>query len=308
MDLRLMVEAHRGATYEQQLAIAQLAEQLGYSAFFRTEHFLAMEGDGRPGPTDSWVTLGAIARETSTIRLGTIMTCATFRHPALLAVNVAQVDQMSRGRVELGIGAGWFDREHTAMGVPFPPMPERYDRYVEQIEILEGLWHTADGDTFDYAGTYYQLSGNPALPRPYQDGGPPLVIGGMGAKRTPALAARHAHEFNSPFSSADVSATHFRRVREACAEIDRDPAEIIYSIALPVMIGETEAEVDKRIAQVGMTREQFDEHGISGLPDAVAERLNAYAAVGAQRCYAQVLDLDDLDHVELLHSALQPLI
>src|SRR3954454_2155499 len=193
MDLRVFIEPQQGASYAQQLAVAQRAEANGFDAFFRSDHYLKM-GDvsGLPGPTDSWVTLGALAVQTSRIRLGTLMSSATFRHPGPLAIAVAQVDQMSGGRVELGIGAGWYGAEHTAYGIPFPELGERFDRYEEQLAVIDGLWRTPVGGTFDFAGEHYQLSGSPALPKPVQPGGVPILVGGSGRKRTPRLAARYA--------------------------------------------------------------------------------------------------------------------
>ena len=193
-----MVEPELGASYADQLAVAQAAEQLGFSAFFRSDHYLPIKGDGLPGPTDSWVTLAAIARETTTIRLGTMVTSATFRYPGPLAISTAQVDEMSGGRVELGIGAGWLEAEHRAYGIPFPPLGERFDRLTEQLEIVTGLWATPIGTKFNYRGAYYGLTDSPALPKPAQRPHPPIIIGGLGAKRTPALAARFANEFNLP--------------------------------------------------------------------------------------------------------------
>jgi F420-dependent oxidoreductase-like protein len=177
MEFRAFVEPQQGATYADQVAVAQTAEESGFSAFFRSDHFLAMSGDGLPGPTDSWVTLGAIARETSTIRLGTLVTSATFRHPGPLAVAVAQVDEMSQGRVELGLGAGWFEDEHQAYGIPFPPLGERFDRLGEQLDIISGLWSTRPGETFDYTGKHYTITGSPGLPKPVQSPYPPIVVG-----------------------------------------------------------------------------------------------------------------------------------
>src|SRR4051794_5420305 len=185
MDLRIFTEPQAGASYEQQLAVAQAAERLGFDAFFRSDHYLSMRGDGLPGPTDSWVTLGAIARETSRIRLGTLVTSATFRYPGPLAIAVAQVDEMSGGRVELGLGSGWFEEEHQAYGIPFPSVRERFDRLSEQLAIITGLWTTPTGEMFDYAGENYTIAGSPALPKPVQSPHPPIVIGGTGAKRTP---------------------------------------------------------------------------------------------------------------------------
>lgn len=215
MDFRVFVEPQQGATYSDQLAVAQAAERLGYSAFFRSDHYLKMAGDGLPGPTDSWVTLAGIARETSTIRLGTMVTSATFRYPGPLAISVAQVDEMSGGRVELGLGAGWFEEEHLAYAIPFPPLGERFDRLTEQLQILTGMWGTPVGDTFDFAGTHYTVKDSPGLPKPVQTPHPPIIIGGQGAKRTPALAAQFASEFNIPFVPLDTLKTQFERVAAA---------------------------------------------------------------------------------------------
>lgn len=174
MDFRIFTEPQQGARYEDQLVMAQAAERLGFDAFFRSDHYLAMGVEGLPGPTDSWVTLGAIARETTSIRLGTLVTSATFRWPGLLAIQVAQVDDMSDGRVELGLGTGWFQEEHEAYGVPFPKA--RFGPFAEQLAIITGLWGTPPGDTFSFSGEHYRLVDSPALPKPVQD--PiPIIIG-----------------------------------------------------------------------------------------------------------------------------------
>src|SRR5687768_12581759 len=201
MQLRIFTEPQQGASYDDQLAVARLAEELGFDAFFRSDHYLKMGGvSGRPGPTDSWVTLAGLARETSTIRLGTLVTSATFRHPGPLAISVAQVDAMSGGRVELGLGAGWFEAEHEAYAIPFPPVGERFARLDEQLAIVTGLWRTPAGERFSYSGRHYSVVDSPALPKPVQSPRPPVIIGGGGPKRTPRLAAQFADEFNLPFS------------------------------------------------------------------------------------------------------------
>ncbi len=246
MDLRIFTEPQQGAAYDDLLRVARAAEDAGYDAFFRSDHYLAMSGDGLPGPTDAWVTLGALARETSRIRLGTLMSAATFRLPGPLAIAVAQVDQMSGGRVELGIGAGWYEQEHTAYGIPFPPLRERFDRYEEQLAVITGLWATPVGGTFDFAGEHYRVAGSPALPKPVQDGGIPVIVGGAGRKRTPRLAARYASEFNVPFMSAADNARLFDGVREACDEAGRDPASLVYSSALVLCADLDEAELARR--------------------------------------------------------------
>src|SRR3954447_3909586 len=199
MKLRIFTEPQQGATYDDLLAVARLSEELGFDAFFRSDHFLKMGGvDGRPGPTDAWVTLGGLARDTSRIRLGTLVTSATFRLPGPLAIAVAEVDAMSGGRIELGLGSGWFSAEHTAYGIPFPPVGERFDRLTEQLEIIDGLWRTPAGDPYSFSGRHYTMADSPALPKPVQSPRPPIIVGGKSPKRTPALAARFADEYNAP--------------------------------------------------------------------------------------------------------------
>ena len=280
--------------------MAQAAEAAGFDAFFRSDHFLTMGGDGLPGPTDSWVTLGAIARETERIRLGTLVTSATFRLPGLLAVQVAQVDAMSGGRVELGLGAGWYDAEHAAYGVPFPPTGERMERLEEQFAIVGGLWDTPVGETFSFDGKHYHLKDSPALPKPVQRPRPPLIAGGGGPTRTPRLAATYADEFNLPFSSLADTEAQYRRVRAACEDRGRDPSTLRLSAAQTVCCGIDEADVQRRAANIGRKADELRASGVAGTPDEVVARLQAFAGIGAQTVYLQVLDLDDLEHIELL--------
>ncbi|MCU0267819.1 MAG: LLM class F420-dependent oxidoreductase [Acidimicrobiales bacterium] len=301
MDLRIFVEPQQGASYEQQLRVARAAETLGFDGFFRSDHYLKM-GDvsGLPGPTDSWVTLGAIARETSRIRLGTLVCSATFRLPGPLAVAVAQVDRMSGGRVELGIGAGWFDDEHLAYGVPFPPLGERFDILEEQLQIVTGLWRAPVDGQFSFEGHHFTLVGSPALPKPLQPGGPPLIMGGYGARRTPRLAAAYASEFNVPFPPLEVFTDQVGRVRAACERIGRDPDDLRYSVALVVCAGENDEEVELRAGHIGRTVEDLKRNGAAGRPAEVLDKLATYFEAGAERIYLQVLDLDDLEHLHLL--------
>jgi F420-dependent oxidoreductase-like protein len=301
MQLRIFTEPQQGASYATLLRVARAAEDLGFDAFFRSDHYLKM-GDvsGMPGPTDAWITLAGLARETSRIRLGTLMSPVTFRYPGPLAISVAQVDQMSEGRVEFGFGAGWFDAEHAAYGIPFPDTRERFDRYAEQLAVITGLWETAVGETFSYSGQYYTVTDSPALPKSAQQPRPPVLIGGGGPKRTPRLAARYADEFNVPFGSlADTSAA-FDRVREACAAAGRDAASMTYSAAQTICCGRTEAELSKRAAAIGREPAELREHALAGLPAEVAAKIAEFAGLGATRMYLQVLDLEDLDHLELL--------
>jgi F420-dependent oxidoreductase-like protein len=300
VDFRVFVEPHQGASYSDQLAVAQTAEALGFSAFFRSDHYVAMSGDGLPGPTDSWVTLGGIARETSSIRLGTLVTSATFRHPGPLAVAVAQVDEMSCGRVEFGIGTGWFEREHVAYAIPFPPLRERFARLTEQLEMITGLWTSPVGERFDYAGTHYAVNDSPALPKPVQRPHPPIIIGGMGANRTPALAATFADEFNVPFASLDTVKTQFERVREAVDSVGRPDDAMTYSAAFVVCAGRDDAEISRRAAAIGREVDELRSNSpLVGTPNEIVEQLGSFADVGVQRVYLQLLDLSDLEHLRL---------
>ena len=307
MDFRVFLEPQQGASYDDQLAVAQAAESLGFSAFFRSDHYLAMSGDGRPGPTDSWVTLAGIARETSSIRLGTLVTSATFRHPGPLAISVAQVDAMSAGRVEFGIGAGWFESEHRAYAIPFPGLGERFDRLEEQLEIITGMWETPIGDTFDYAGTHYTVADSPALPKPAQQPHPPIIIGGGGPKRTPALAARFAAEFNLAFPSLDFATVQLDRVRAAVNQAGRGADDIIYSAAFAVCAGRDEAQIARRAAAISREVDELRANTpLVGSPAEIVDRLEPFADAGVQRVYLQLLDFRDLDHLELFATEVMP--
>jgi len=304
MRLRIFTEPQQGASYDDLLAVAQESERLGFDAFFRSDHYLAMGGDGLPGPTDAWITLAGLARETSTIRLGTLVTSSTFRLPGPLAVSVAGVDQMSGGRVELGLGAGWFDEEHQAYGIPFPGTPERFDRLEEQLEIITGLWSDTSG-AFSFEGTHFQLRNSPALPKPVQDR-VPVIIGGKGKRRTPALAARFADEFNVPFVSVDETRTLFGRVRAACETAERDPDSLVYSNALVLCAGADEAQIARRAAAIGREVDELRENGLAGTPAEILDRIGQFADAGTERIYLQVLDLSDLDHLRLVAEEILP--
>jgi F420-dependent oxidoreductase-like protein len=300
VDFRVFVEPQQGASYSKQLAVAQTAEALGFSGFFRSDHYVAMSGDGLPGPTDSWVTLGGIARETSSIRLGTLVTSATFRHPGPLAVSVAQVDEMSNGRVEFGIGAGWFEREHMAYAIPFPPLRERFARLTEQLEMITGLWTAPVGETFDYAGAHYAVNDSPALPKPVQRPHPPIIIGGTGANRTPSLAATFADEFNVPFAPMDTIKTQFERVREAVDAVGRPVDSMTYSAAFVVCAGRDDAEIGRRAAAIGREVDELRSNSpLVGTPNQIVDALGSFADIGVQRVYLQLLDLSDLEHLRL---------
>ncbi|ADI06342.1 putative monooxygenase [Streptomyces bingchenggensis BCW-1] len=303
MDLRIFTEPQQGASYDTLLSVAKATEDLGFDAFFRSDHYMKMgDVDGLPGPTDAWITLAGIARETRRIRLGTLMTAATFRLPGVLAIQVAQVDQMSGGRVELGLGAGWYEEEHRAYGIPFPA--EKFARLEEQLAIITGLWRTPVGETFGYEGAHYQLADSPALPKPAQDR-VPVLIGGHGKTRTPRLAAQYADEFNMPFASAEDSERQFGRVRAAAEAAGRKGDDLVYSNALVVCVGKDDAEVARRANAIGRKVDELKENGLAGSPAEVVDKIGQYAQAGSSRIYLQILDLDDLDHLELISSQVQ---
>jgi len=309
MRLRIFTEPQQGASYATLRRVATTAEALGFDGFFRSDHYLKMgDGDGQPGPTDAWATLAALAVETSRIRLGTLVTCATFRLPGPLAIAVAQVDEMSGGRVEFGIGAGWFDAEHRAYGVPFPPLKERFDRFEEQLAIITGLWETPEGKTFSFDGRYYAVTDSPGLPKPAQRPRPPVIVGGAGRRRTPAIAARYADEFNANFVAPAEAAGLYSRVKDACRAEGRDPASMTFTIAHTVCCGKDDADLRRRAAAIGRDPDQLRTGAIAGSPEEIVDRIGQYAEAGASTVYLQVLDLGALAHLELLAAEVLPLV
>lgn len=307
MKLRIFTEPQQGASYDDLLAVARCAEEEGFDAFFRSDHYLKMGAvEGLPGSTDAWITLAGLARDTSRIRLGTLVTSATFRLPGPLAISVAQVDAMSGGRVELGLGAGWFDAEHRAYGIPFPGTAERFERLEEQLEIITGMWDTTVGREFRFEGRHYRVEDSPALPKPLQTPHPPVIVGGGGPRRTPALAARFADEFNTPFMSPADAGAQFERVRQACRHAGRDPEGIRFSSAVVVCCGADESQIAARARAIGREVDELRANGACGTPEEVARRLSEWATVGAGTAYLQVLDLSDLDHVRLIGREVAP--
>lgn len=306
MKLRIFTEPQQGASYDQLLAVAQRAEKLGFDAFFRSDHFLKMGSvNGNPGPSDAWTTLAGIARETSTIRLGTLVNSATFRHPAITAVSVANVDAMSHGRVELGLGAGWFEEEHKAYGFDFLPLGQRFDVLSEQLAVISGLWSTPLGETFNFTGNHYTLENSPALPKPVQSS-VPIIIGGRGLKKTPALAAQYATEFNMPFVVIDDFVGQCSRVREACTAIGREPSTLKYTCAQTIVCGVDNAEVARRAKNIGREVAELTESGLCGTPDQVIAKIKQWGAAGSETVYLQILDLDDLEHLDLIAKQVLP--
>jgi alkanesulfonate monooxygenase SsuD/methylene tetrahydromethanopterin reductase-like flavin-dependent oxidoreductase (luciferase family) len=206
----------------------------------------------------------------------------------------------------MGIGAGWFAAEHEAYGIPFPPNPERFDMLEEALEIVTGLWSTPIGQRFDFAGEHWTVRDSPGLPKPVQQPGPPIIMGGFGKRRTPELAVRYAAEFNTPFGSLDEVRGSFARVRAACEERGRDPETLILSSAEVLCCGADEAELARRAKAIGREVEDLRATSFAGTPSALVDRLGAYAEAGLKRAYLQMLDLTDLDHLELVASEVMP--
>lgn len=304
--LRVLMEPRHGGRYEDILALALAVERAGFDAFFRSDHLMGVDPfDTQYQPTDSWTTLGGLARDTTSVRLGTLVTAATYRSPGLLAAIVASVDQMSGGRIELGIGTGWYQREHEAFGLPFPPMAERFDRLEEELAVITGLWLAGSGgEGFSFDGKHYQLQDNRTPPRVVQRPHPPVIVGGGGPKRTPAIAARFATEFNAALSSVEQARERFARFARACEAIGRDPAEVRLSGFIPVAIGGTTAEAERRAEVVASPR--IRETMLIGPPSMLADRIAQLADVGADTVYLHIYDIHDLDHIALIGAEVLP--
>jgi F420-dependent oxidoreductase-like protein len=300
MQCRIFTDPSNGATYHDLLESAKLAEEFGYAGYFLSDHYLPFAGDGRPGPTDVWTTLAGLARETSRIRLGSLVTSVTFRHPGPLAIVVAQVDAMSQGRIEFGIGAGYFGPEHLAYGIPFPPVAQRFDRLAEALELITGLWNSPSGERYSFTGECFELIDSPALPKPWQQPGPPIILGGIGRKRTPALAARFADEFNlqtsrrrapldqhrSELKSEDV-AEQMNRVRAAAEAIGRNPTEIAFSMTALIGVGHTRHQVSAALDPDSYDSQAFDGTTLSGSPAQIVDQLGPYVELGISRVYVR---------------------
>lgn len=302
MKLRIHVEPTEvGASYDDLLRFALKAEECGFEALFRSDHLLPF--GARPGQvvaTDAWLSLAGLARETRRIRLGTLVSPLTFRWPGHLAVQVAQADVMSQGRVELGLGTGWFAQEHRAYGIPFPD--RRFERLEEHLQILDGLWANRD-KSFSHFGRHYTLKSMPPPPT-VQSPRPPIVVGGMGTRKTPALAGRYADEFNALAADPDTAASLFELVGRLRREkgTGRSGA-IAFSVLQNLCCGETAAQRRKRAATFG---EPLAPHAFSGSTDEVVNQLGRYAEAGATRAYLRILDLADLDQLELVASKVMP--
>ena len=300
MDFRIFVEPQQGTTYERLSSLASKAENLGFNGFFTSDHYRRMgESDGLPGPTDAWTTLAGLTRDTSTIRLGTLVTPVTFRHLGSLAISVSQIDQMSGGRIELGLGAGWYEEEHKAQGLPFPNIGARFDMLEESLEVLSGMWNLEEGELFNYEGRTVCFENSLGLPKPVQEKGPPLIMGGIGKRRTPALVAKYASEYNTPFVSPEGFGALVNVVKDACLEIGRNPEDLTYSCAQVFCCGESEAIFTDRASVIGREPDELRSNGLAGTPDEVLNRIERFKQEGCERFYLQILDDRDLEHLEL---------
>jgi F420-dependent oxidoreductase-like protein len=303
--VRVLMEPRHGARYADILALARATEDAGFDAFFRSDHLMGVDPtDPDYLPTECWSTLGGIARETTRVRLGALVGAATFRWPGLLAAAVASVNEMSGGRVELGLGTGWYEREHAAFGIPFPATGrERFDRLAEQLEIVTGMWRTPVGEGYSFAGEHYSVADNRTPPRP--DPVPPVIVGGTGAKRTPAVAARYADEFNGALARDGAElAERYAVFDRACEAIGRDPASARRSVVLPVACGADPAEVARRAEVIGS--EFMRTNAAIGAPQVVADRVRGFAAAGADTVYLHIYDIHDLDHIALIGAEVLP--
>lgn len=307
MDFRIFLEPQQGTSYEAVCALALEAERLGFNGVFTSDHYLRMgDADGRPGPLDAWTTLAGLARDTQRLRLGTLVTPVTFRHPGSFAIQAAQVDNMSNGRIEIGFGAGWFEAEHEAVGIPFPTLGDRFSRLEEAADILTGLWATPVGELYSYEGSHFRIVESPGLPKPAQQPTPPFIVGGRGMRRTPRLAAKIASEFNVAFEPVDTWTRVVDNVKTVCADNGRDPGELVYSVAKVVCLGEDEATLAHRAKAIGRESGELRENGVAGPVAEAAAAIEQYAAAGCDRMYLQYLDIGDLDQLEEVAALVAP--
>jgi F420-dependent oxidoreductase-like protein len=313
MRICLMIEGQEGVTWEQWMGLAEACESHRIEGLFRSDHYLSVMGRRERGSLDAWATLAGLAARTSTVRLGTLVSPATFRHPSVLAKMATTVDHISGGRVEVGLGAGWHDQEHRAYGFEMPSLNERMARLAEQLEIVNREW--ADG-SFDFQGTYFRLEDLDALPKPVQRPRPNLIVGGGAGPRSAALAARWADEYNTTMSTPEQCLQHRQRVASAWDAAGRDPDTLRFSLMTACVVGRDRADLRERVGRLmertgrGGTPDELMEsapdHWILGTVDQVVERLRGYEAAGVQRVMLQHLVHDDLDMVAVLGDAVAP--
>lgn len=310
MRFALMTEPQQGLSYEEVLALARATEAAGLEAFFRSDHYASFPGPAGQPTTDAWATLAGLARETTTIRIGSLVSPVTFRIPGAFAKLTATVDEMSGGRLEVGMGAGWNDDDHHPLGIPYPPLAGRYDMLEEELAIVHGLWTEPDG--WSYPGRIWQVQDALFRPRPTSPGRrhPDLILGGEGGPRLARLVATYADEFNRTSASPDNVSDAFARIRAACATAGRDPDTVVRSAMVGVLVGETEAEFRDRLRQqmeiiggaggADAWLAERQSRWIVGTPDQARERIEAFAARGVQRIMLQDFLPRDLEMVALL--------
>jgi F420-dependent oxidoreductase-like protein len=311
MRYALMTEPQQGLSYDEILAVARAAEDAGIEAFFRSDHYASFPGESGKPTTDAWTTLGGLARETSTIRLGVLVSPVTFRIPGNLAKVIQTADEMAGGRVEAGFGAGWNADEHAQLGIPFPDIGERFDMLEEQMAIIHGLWTEADGWSYD--GRRWQVRGARRHGEIARGGRrhPHVIFGGKGNARLARLVARYGDEFNLNSASPDAATQAYARVRAACQAEGRDPDELVYSAMTGVLVAETETDLRARVAdllgELGLSDADGDAwlaerrpRWVIGTPDEARERVRALEAMGTQRVMLQDFLPRDLEHVALI--------
>jgi F420-dependent oxidoreductase-like protein len=309
MKLRLLVEPQQGASYDDIMRFVAEAEHFGFDAFFSSDHYLGTGAARSPlPPCDAWTTIAGLARDTTRIKLGTLVSPVTFRRPGPLAIVARQVNAMSGGRVTLGLGAGWHEPEHEAYGIPFPETAVRFQQLEEQLQIVRGIWETPVGGTFTFKGRHAVLKDVPGYRGSLPGSRPSILIGGVGPQTTPRLAADYADEYNVPVRSLDVTRTQFERVEQACSRRSRDPGSIVLSAAQVLCTGESAAEVARRAVRLGRSVEDLAAAGLAGTVDQVLEKIGAFASIGATRLYLQCLDLSDTEQLHLVAERIMPLV
>lgn len=309
----VMAEGQEGVAWERWLALAEACERLGFEALFTSDHYLSEKGLPERGSSDAWTVLAALAARTSRLRLGTLVSPVTFRHPTLLAKIASTVDHISGGRVDLGLGAGWWVEEHRTHGFPFPPTEERFDLLEQQLEVVHGLFTQ---ETFSFEGRHYSLENCSFVPKPVQDPHPPIIVGGEGGPRMARLVARWADEFNTVGGSPEEVGQRIARVREAVEAAGRDPGEVTTSYMTWCFVGADEREFRAKVERArhyDPGAGDFDDYladleddCILGTPERAAGRIAEYEAAGVQRFILNHELWDDLEMLELLAAEVLP--
>jgi F420-dependent oxidoreductase-like protein len=302
MRFAVMIEGQEDVGWDDWVALAETCERLGFEALFRSDHYGSVEGVRTRGALDAWATVCGLAAITSELRLGTLVSPATFRHPSVLAKNAVTADHISGGRIEVGLGTGWNEPEHRAYGFPFPDMKTRMDRLAEQVEVVTRSWQEG---AFSFRGEHYTVEDLDALPKPVQQ--PlPLVMGGAAKPRGAALAAQHAAEYNVVYASPDEARAARERLAAACDEAGRDPATLRFSLMHGFVVGADEAALRGRAEQLGASLDEARGQWITGTPDEFAARLREYEAAGVERVMLQHNLFRDHEALELIATEVVP--